>query len=195
MRQRQARDNQLLLGLSTIQSSQHHDLHHGVTGIGYSNPAGSTITKTQPNSKVTIPSQSINFPSFDDDLGVARNNHHMGSLVQLHNSSNATLLNSQKSINQNHQQQSSTSPTGVSPKGQYTQLTQQQQVLAPSSSSYQFPLQALGQGLTSSSNPSKEQPRLKAMMMRNQSSSSTSPMGQSLTKPIINTIGSKQQYT
>ena len=73
MRQKQARDNQLLLGLSTIQSSQYQDLSNGVMGIGYSNPiGGSTITKTQPNSnKVSLPNapglQSINFPSFDDD--------------------------------------------------------------------------------------------------------------------------------
>ena len=78
---------------------------------------------------------------------------------------------------------------GISPKGQLNN----QQMLAPSSSSYQFPLQALGQGLTSGQNPSKEQPRLKAMMLRNQSSSSTSPMVVTMNKSL-NSVGIKNNY-
>ena len=147
MRQKQAKDNQLL-GLSTIQSNQYQDLHNGVMGIGYSHPiSGSTITKTQPNSnKISLPN-SINFPSFDEDGGRQgsvnanlANANQLSSLIQLHNSSNATLQVNKKSI------QAVGSPgSGISPKGQYN--PQNQQLLAPSSSSYQFPLQALGLSL------------------------------------------------
>ena len=83
MRQRPTRDNQLLLGLSTIQQSggQYYDnLHRGVTGVGYSNPGGSTITKPQPG-KVSIPSQSMNFPSFDDDGTGNKNSQQPSSLI------------------------------------------------------------------------------------------------------------------
>ena len=133
MRQKQARDNQLLLGLSTIQSSQYQDLSNGVMGIGYSNPAGgSIITKTQPNSnKVSLPNasglQSINFPSFDEDSGKQgnsvnvnmANSNQLSSLIQLHNSSNATLQASKKSIHGGQIGAVSSPGAGISPKGQF----------------------------------------------------------------------------
>lgn len=154
MRQKQSRDHQLLLGLSTIQSGQHNELHQGVTGIGYSHPSGHSIIKTQPN-KVSIPSQSMNFPSFDNEeqVSAGRPSQTLSSLINLHNSGNMTLQVNQKSMqHQNSGGLGQVSPTsGVSPKGIHP--TQQ---LAPSASSYQFPLQALGQGLTSNLNPSKE---------------------------------------
>ena len=134
MRQKQARDNQLLLGLSTIQSSQYQDLSNGVMGIGYSNPTGggSTITKTQPNSnKVSLPNasglQSINFPSFDEDSGKQGtsvnvnmvNSNQLSSLIQLHNSSNATLQASKKSIHGGQIGAVGSPGSGISPKGQF----------------------------------------------------------------------------
>jgi len=64
MRQKQARDNQMLLGLSTIQSNQYYDLNQGVTGIGYSN---SNITKTHPHGKISVTGQPMNFPSFEEN--------------------------------------------------------------------------------------------------------------------------------
>ena len=132
MRSRPTRDNQLLLGLSTIQSSgpvtgtHQPDLNQLVTGVGYANPGSSTITKTQPLNKVSIPdqssslaqelgksgqllhissipSQSMNFPSLDDDAtqagvtgssliaGISKvspqQSNQPGSLIQFHNSS------------------------------------------------------------------------------------------------------------
>ena len=65
-----------------------------------------------------------------------------------------------------------------------SQASPHNQLLGTSSSSYQFPLQALGQGLTSSQHPSKDQSRAKIMMQRNQTGSGASPLGHNAQKSL-----------
>ena len=157
IRQKQGRENSSLIGIITGQHS-----HNLATGIGLNSPS-QNIAKPQ-QSKIAINNIHVNFPNLEDEKSLSINLHRVhqqpSSLIQ-HQSN---MQSSQKSIHQPASQASG-------------QASPHNQLLGTSSSSYQFPLQALGQGLTTSQHPSKDQSRAKIMMQRNGTSSGASPLG------------------